>query len=75
MYLNEHEVLSTLELDEACFEHRMVFGSSLEDAIDTLPKHVCLYRNTKEYFTFRPYLYQELSWDGWTVDENGNAVK
>lgn len=64
------------------FRHRMsfqipkddsweLFGSSLAAE---LPAHICRYSNMMTSFSFRPYLHKEFEWEGWTVDEQGNAV-
>lgn len=35
---------------------------------------ICMY-DGRENFTFRPFLHKDIVWNGWEVDENGNAVE
>lgn len=83
MCLNGCKQLNAFDLDVENFTHRLAFELLAEDSdklfgVDTaasLPAHVCVYSNTLEQFAFRPYLHQGLTWGGWSVDENGKAVK
>lgn len=64
------------------FKHRMGFQMSAEDSKDVfdnkvasaLGDHVCEAYDTIERFSFRPYLHEHTTWDGWGVDKNGNAI-
>lgn len=80
--LNNYDDLKTTTLKVDWFRHRMAFQMSAEDSREIftskvasgLPEHVCQYYDTMNLHSFRPYLHRGISWDGWTVDENGNAV-
>lgn len=64
------------------FRHRLSFQLSVDESRDifstraasTLPEHVCEYSDTLYQFSFRPYLHGGLSWEGWTVDEQGTVI-
>lgn len=64
------------------FRHRLAFQISTDDSIEmfgkriasSLPTHICQYSDSLETFSFRPYLHQGVTWDGWEVDENGDVV-
>lgn len=64
------------------FRHRLAFQVSTDDSLElfnkrianSLPPHICQYSDALESFSFRPYLHQGITWDGWEVDENGNVV-
>ncbi len=63
------------------FRHRMSFSLSGDDSYAVfgnhtargLPEHVCRYSDTLYSYSFRPYLHREFSWDGWTVNKQGQA--
>lgn len=71
---------TTLKLD--WFRHRMSFQISAEDSRELflskvasgLPEHICQYYDMLHRHSFRPYLHTGISWDGWMVGENGEAV-
>lgn len=62
--------------------HRMAFQLSAEDSRElfgsrdaaALPEHICQYSDTIRRHSFRPYLHPGIAWDGWMVDEAGQAV-
>ena len=64
------------------FRHRMAFRISKDDSrevfrqsgAESLPEHICLYSDTLEQFSFRPYLHKDISWDGWGIDETGQVI-
>lgn len=66
------------------FNHKLAFQLSAEDstemfssrnAASKLPEHICEYSNSLDSFSFRPYLHKGVEWDGWGVDENGEAMR
>ena len=52
-------------------ESRMLFGTA---AASSLAEHVCLYTDTIDRYSFRPYLHPGVSWDGWSVAEDGTVM-
>ena len=52
-------------------ESRELFSSTIASG---LPEHICQYSNMLDQHSFRPYLHSGVVWDGWDVDEVGNAV-
>ena len=72
-----------LSLEE--FLHRMAFRIPKDDAISIfpsgssnsvlqMPEHVCMYTDMMSRFSFRPYIYKDINWDGWSVNNKGEAV-
>lgn len=66
------------KLDVALFKHKILFrmakidainiiGSSESKVISELSDHSYRYLNGLESVSFRPYLHQNLSWDGWKI--------
>jgi hypothetical protein len=82
LYLNSFSDIKQTALKLDMFRHRLAFTVSDEDSRElfgnkyasSLPEHICQYYNTMERFSFRPYLHNEIGWEGWDVDNNGNAV-
>lgn len=80
--LSSYADLKATGIKEDNFNHRIAFQVTAEDSRDlfhnrnavSLPEHICQYSDTIDQFSFRPYLHEGLSWDGWMVDENGHAV-
>ena len=71
------------KIDASLFKHKVLFrmpktdamniiGSSGSNIISELADHSYRYSNGLEAVSFRPYLHEYLSWDGWKV-ENGQA--
>ena len=64
------------------FRHRLSFVLSADDSTEVfnnrvaskLSQHVCQYSDLLNRFSFRPYLHNDIEWDGWTVDADGNVV-
>lgn len=68
------------------FRYRMTFMLSKEDAMklyneirmgritSALPEHVCQYNDSLSSYSFRPYIHENIGWDGWFVDDNGQLV-
>ena len=72
------------KIDASLFKHKVLFrmpktdamniiGSSGSNIISELADHSYRYSNGLEAVSFRPYLHEYLSWDGWKV-ENGQAI-
>ncbi len=82
LFLNSYADLRTTGLKLDWFRHRMSFQISADDSRELfgnksasgLPEHICQYYDTLNRYSFRPYLYPGICWDGWMVDENGEAV-
>ena len=88
MVFNTVTELGQNKIDIALFKHRILFRISKSDAVGLvgsgaasvvaeLEKHSFRYSNGLEGLSFRPYLHQGLTWDGWNYDENGvvNSVE
>lgn len=81
MVLNNYSDLKQTKIKLDLFRHRLTFQLSKDDSHDMirnrsaseLPEHVCQYYNTLNYFSFRPYIHKNISWEGWYVDENGEV--
>lgn len=64
------------------FKYRMGFQMSDDDSrsifttkiASSLSDHVCESFDSVEKYSFRPYLHNDITWDGWSVDNNGDAV-
>ena len=82
MYLNSYADLKMTGCKEELFRHRLAFHIPADDSkmifgnacTASLPQHICMYTDMIEKFSFRPYLHQGISWDGWSVDENENVI-
>lgn len=82
LYLNSYADLKITGLREELFRHRLAFSIPSEDSkmlfgnssASSLPQHICIYTDMIERFSFRPYLHQGISWDGWSVDEYENVI-
>ena len=67
---------------EEAFRHRLTFRISADEsrllfgtaAASSLAEHVCLYTDTIDRYSFRPYLHPGVSWDGWSVAEDGTVI-
>lgn len=65
------------------FKHRVTFQCSKEDSRNIigsseafgLSEGAFLYSNMQTSFSMRPYLHRGIEWNGWTVDEDGNALR
>lgn len=82
LLVNSYLDFKQIGVREEAFRHRFSFRIAAEEstmlmgtkAASELPEHVCLYTDTVDRFSFRPYLHREISWDGWSVDKNGVVV-
>ena len=80
--LNTLYDLKATRLPSDLFRHKCTFQLPLDDAMvlfnsraaSKLPEHICQYSDSLEKYSLRPYLHQGLMWDGWEVDENGQAI-
>lgn len=68
------------KLDTSLFKHKILFrmakpdamniiGSAGSKVISELSDHSYRYANGLESVSFRPYLHENLSWDGWKVEK------
>ena len=64
------------------FRHRLAFQLSVDDSrtlfankmASTLPEHICMYDDSMERYSFRPYIHKGISWDGWYVSDSGELI-
>lgn len=64
------------------FRHRLAFQLSVDDSrtlfgnkmASTLPEHICMYDDSMERYSFRPYIHKSISWDGWYVSDSGELI-
>ena len=73
------------KLDSSLFRHKLLFsmpkqdlsmlvGHSGSDLSAGLTGHTFRYYNGIESVSFKPFLHPGLTWDGWMIDDNGEAV-
>lgn len=82
MYLNSIADIKTTKTDVRLYNHKLAFQVSADDSTliygnkvaSKIPEHICQYGNGMEQFSFRPYLHRGITWDGWDLDENGQAL-
>ena len=80
--LNSLADLKQTGLKVEFFRYKMAFQISADDSrtlfnskcASELPSHICQMDDTLERYSFRPYLHKGVSWEGWSVDENGNVM-
>jgi hypothetical protein len=80
--LNDLSDIKSTKLQQDLFRHKLSFQVSSDDSITLfsskvatrLPEHICQYSNSLEQFSFRPFIHKGVSWDGWEIDKNGNAI-
>ena len=80
--LNTVSDIKSTHLQPELFRHKVVFQIAAEDSLtlfasnsaSRLPEHVCQYSDTLEQYSLRPFIHEGISWDGWDVDADGNAV-
>ena len=66
---------TTLKFD--WFRHKLGFQMSSEDSWEIfnsriacgLPSHICQYSDSLNAYSFRPYIHNDISWDGWFIDD------
>lgn len=79
--LNNFADLKLCALKIDYFRYRLAFQVSVDDSrsifnnkvASTLPEHICQFDDSLEHFSFRPYLHHNVSWDGWSVQPNGEV--
>ena len=63
--------------------HRISFAVSADDSVrlfskrgvaSGLPEHVFCYSDSLRNVSFRPYIHRDITWEDWSVDDQGNAV-
>lgn len=80
--LSDLSDLKTTHLQQELFRHKIVFQISADDSIalfaskiaSRLPEHICQYSDSMEQYSLRPFIHEGISWDGWDIDSNGEAV-
>jgi len=80
--LNNLSDIKGTQLQVELFRHRLVFQLPAEDSMTLfmsrvaagLPEHICQYSDTLEQYSFRPFIHEGVSWDGWVLDADGEAV-
>lgn len=80
--LNDLSDLKVTQLQQDLFRHKLVFQISADDSIalfaskiaSRLPEHICQYSDTLEQYSLRPFIHEGVSWDGWDIDSNGEAI-
>ena len=80
--LNNISDVRNTKLSFDLFKHKLAFQLSGDDSYELfgskiaskIPEHICQYSNGLEQYSLRPFLHKEIVWDGWSVDEKGNAV-
>ena len=80
--LNDLSDLKATHLQQDLFRHKIVFQISADDSIalfaskiaSRLPEHICQYSNALEQYSLRPFIHEGVSWDGWDIGPDGEAV-
>ncbi|MCD7822446.1 MAG: hypothetical protein LUG86_00240 [Oscillospiraceae bacterium] len=80
--LNDLSDLRSSGLQAELFRHKIAFQISADDsrmlfsskAASGLPEHICQYTDSLEQYSLRPFIHNGISWDGWDIDEKGEAV-
>lgn len=68
-----------LKLD--LFRHKISFRMSTDDSWEIfnskiatgLPTHICQYSDSINTCSYRPYIYKNITWDNWYIDEDGKV--
>ena len=79
--LNQLVDLKMTGLSLELFRHKLAFQISGDDSINLfaskiaswLPEHICQYSDSLEHYSFRPYIHEGITWDGWEVGADGEA--
>lgn len=80
--LNDLSDLKSTQLQQDLFRHKLVFQISADDSValfaskvaSRLPEHICQYSDSLEQYSLRPFIHDGVTWDGWDIDENGDAT-
>mgnify|MGYP000041790275 CR=1 FL=1 len=65
-----HKMAFRIPKDDAMY----IFPSGSSSSVSQLPDHVCMYTDSMTRFSFRPYIHENIDWDGWKLDANGKAI-
>lgn len=76
--------LKQSKLDLSLFKHKVMFRTARSEALEVigsggssvvseLEDHAFRYTNGIEAVSFRPYLHKGVTWDGWTINDDGVA--
>lgn len=82
MVFQTSEEFKQCRFDTSLFKHKILFRMSKNNAVEIagmlgaeyitqLKNHTFRYTNGMENISFRPYLHEGLSWDGWKMDKEG----
>lgn len=82
MCLNNLTDLRSTKVGQDVFRHRIAFQMSVDDSLQLfgtkiaskLPEHICQYSNLLDEYSLRPYIHDNVSWDGWVIDDSGEAT-
>ena len=82
MIANDLSDLKPTQLQQDLFRHKLVFQISADDSValfaskvaSRLPEHICQYSDSLEQYSLRPFIHDGVTWDGWDIDENGDAT-
>jgi len=77
LHVNQYQELKAANIKKDYFRHLLSFRMSNEDSFGFfgnrsaygLERHICLYSNGMERFTFRPYIHSDVTWDDWIYNE------
>ena len=80
--MNNLSDIKGTQLQQELFRHKLAFQLSADDSVavfssriaSKLPEHICQYSDTLDQYSLRPFIHSGVSWDGWDVDSNGEAV-
>ena len=80
--LNSLSDLKNMNIRQDEFRYKMSFQLSVDDSrtlfsnrkASELSEHVCMYDDSMERYSFRPYIYKDINWDGWYISENGELI-
>lgn len=81
LHLTSLADLKSTGLRSEYFRYKMAFQLSVDDSRSlfnkrvaaALPEHICQFDDSLTSYSFRPYLHEDVEWDGWRV-ENGRVV-
>ena len=82
LYLNNISDLKNTGLPVDLFRHKLSFQVSPEDSYQIfasriaakIPEHICQYSSGLDQYSFRPFLHNGVTWDGWQIDDQGNVI-
>ena len=85
MVFNTAAEVDQNKIETKLFKHKLLFLDSKQNAMqvvdaktaETIPhleSHSYRYSNGIDACSYRPYLHRGLTWDGWTLDDQGTVV-